>query len=62
MVQTVWYDALVFTAHTDCYLSAFAGYCILDQALLAKRAQEVGEDHYDYPFYSGKVAAARYYL
>lgn len=41
----------------------FAGYCILDQALLAaKRAQEVGEDHYDYPFYSGKVAAARYYL
>ena len=41
----------------------FAGYCILDQALLAaKKAQEVGEDHYDYPFYSGKVAAARYYL
>lgn len=41
----------------------FAGYCILDQALLAeKKAQEVGEDHYDYPFYSGKVAAARYYM
>lgn len=41
----------------------FAGYCILDQALLAeKKAQEVGADHYDYPFYTGKVAAARYYL
>jgi alkylation response protein AidB-like acyl-CoA dehydrogenase len=41
----------------------FAGCCILDQALLAdKKAKEVGEDHYDYPFYSGKVAAARYYL
>ncbi|MDI9479725.1 MAG: acyl-CoA dehydrogenase [Syntrophomonadaceae bacterium] len=41
----------------------FAGYCILDQALLAdKKAQEVGSDHYDYPFYTGKVAAARYYL
>lgn len=41
----------------------FAGRCVLDQALLAdKKAKEVGPDHYDYPFYTGKVAAARYYL
>ncbi|NLB52846.1 MAG: acyl-CoA dehydrogenase [Syntrophomonadaceae bacterium] len=41
----------------------FAGYCILDQAVLAaKKAEEVGPDHYDYNFYVGKVLAAKYYL
>jgi hypothetical protein len=41
----------------------FSGRCILDQALLAaQKARELGEEHYDYNFYIGKVAAARYYL
>lgn len=40
-----------------------AGWCILDQAILAlKKAREIGTDHYDYAFYTGKVSAARYYL
>lgn len=41
----------------------FGGYLILDQAVIAARkAKEVGADHFDYPFYSGKIEAARYYL
>ena len=41
----------------------YCGRLILDQALLAaKKAQEVGPDHFDYEFYTGKVLAARYYL
>jgi len=41
----------------------FCGRQILDQGLLAdKRAKEVGPEHYDYNFYSGKVATAKYYL
>lgn len=41
----------------------FCGRQILDQAVLAdKKAKKVGEGHYDYKFYTGKVAAARYYL
>ncbi len=41
----------------------FAGRCILDQALLAaKKAEELGPDHYDYNFYVGKVMSAKYYL
>ncbi|MCO1603716.1 acyl-CoA dehydrogenase [Desulfosporosinus nitroreducens] len=41
----------------------FCGRQILDQAVLAdKRAKEVGEGHFDYNFYIGKVAAAKYYL
>ncbi len=41
----------------------FCGRCILDQALLAdQKIRELGKDHYDYNFYAGKVAAARYYL
>ncbi|MEN6326593.1 MAG: acyl-CoA dehydrogenase [Syntrophomonas sp.] len=41
----------------------YCGRMILDQALLAdKKAKEVGADHYDYNFYIGKVASARYYL
>lgn len=41
----------------------FCGRQILDQALLAdKKAKEVGAEHFDYKFYTGKVAAAKYYL
>lgn len=38
-------------------------YYLLDQALLAEeKMKELGEEHYDYNFYSGKVASARYFL
>ncbi|MDR1617134.1 MAG: acyl-CoA dehydrogenase [Syntrophomonadaceae bacterium] len=41
----------------------YAGSLILEQALIAdKRAKELGPDHYDHDFYSGKVASAKYYL
>ena len=41
----------------------FCGRQILDQAVLAeKRAKEVGPDHFDYKFYMGKVATAKYYV
>lgn len=39
------------------------GKLILDQAVLAKQKMDaLGSDHYDYPFYSGKVASARFYV
>lgn len=41
----------------------YCGRLLLDQAILAnQKAAEVGPDHYDYNFYIGKVASARYYL
>ena len=41
----------------------YCGRLILDQALLAnRRANEVGPGHFDYNFYMGKVASARYYM
>ncbi|OLN33560.1 acyl-CoA dehydrogenase [Desulfosporosinus metallidurans] len=41
----------------------FCGRQILDQAILAdKKAKEVGPNHFDYKFYTGKVAAAKYYV
>ncbi|MHB8074152.1 acyl-CoA dehydrogenase [Desulfosporosinus fructosivorans] len=41
----------------------FCGRQILDQAVLAeKRAKEVGPNHFDYKFYTGKVATAKYYV
>ena len=41
----------------------FCGRQILDQAVLAdKKAKEVGQDHFDYKFYTGKVATAKYYV
>jgi alkylation response protein AidB-like acyl-CoA dehydrogenase len=53
------YSRRILTALSQLY----AGRLILDQALLAdKKAKELGPDHYDYNFYAGKVAAARYYL
>jgi len=39
------------------------GKLILDQALLAQsKMEELGTEHFDYPFYSGKVASARFYI
>ena len=41
----------------------FGAYLILDQAIIASaKAAELGAEHFDYPFYSGKVLAARYYI
>lgn len=53
------YSRRVLTATSILY----AGRQLLDQAVLAaRRAEELGPDHYDYNFYYGKVASARYYL
>jgi 3-(methylthio)propanoyl-CoA dehydrogenase len=53
------YSHRVLTATAQLY----CGRQILDQALLAdKKAKELGPDHFDYKFYSGKVATARYYV
>ncbi len=53
------YSRRILTATSQLY----AGRCILDQALVAaKKAKEVGEGHFDYEFYVGKVQAAKYYL
>ncbi len=39
------------------------GQVILEQALVAqKKIDELGSDHYDYPFYNGKVNAAKYFV
>ena len=39
------------------------GQLILEQALVArKKIDELGSDHYDYPFYNGKVNAAKYFV
>ncbi len=53
------YSRRILTATSQLY----CGRLILDQALLAdKKARELGADHFDYNFYVGKVAAARYYV
>lgn len=53
------YSHRILTALSQLY----AGRCILDQAVLAaQKAKELGPDHYDYNFYTGKVMSARYYL
>ena len=41
----------------------YCGCLIADQAMIAiKKLSELGEGHYDYPFYQGKVVSARYYI
>jgi alkylation response protein AidB-like acyl-CoA dehydrogenase len=41
----------------------YGGRLLLDQALLAeKKSRELGQDHYDFKFYRGKIMAARYFL
>ncbi|NLV21285.1 MAG: acyl-CoA dehydrogenase [Syntrophomonadaceae bacterium] len=39
------------------------GKLILDQAMLAqKKIDELGQEHFDYAFYAGKIASARFYI
>lgn len=53
------YARRILTATAQLY----CGYLLMDQAIIAKkRMVELGEDHYDYNFYLGKVFSARYYL
>jgi len=53
------YSRRVLTATSQ----LFCGRQILDQAILAdKKAKEVGPEHFDYKFYAGKVATAKYYV
>lgn len=41
----------------------YAGALILDQAVLAQsKLDELGESHYDAPFYQGKVGSAKFYI
>ncbi|SHF30731.1 Acyl-CoA dehydrogenase [Desulfofundulus australicus DSM 11792] len=41
----------------------WGGSLLMDQAAVAtKKMQELGENHYDYPFYQGKVQTARFYI
>jgi alkylation response protein AidB-like acyl-CoA dehydrogenase len=41
----------------------YCGRLILDQALLAEqKLEELGENHFDAPFYRGKIASARFYI
>ena len=53
------YSRRVLTATAQLY----GGYCLLDQALIAKRkVEELGKEHYEYNFYNGKLLSAHYYL
>jgi hypothetical protein len=53
------YSRRILTATAQLY----CGRLMLDQGLVAdKKAKEVGSEHYDYKFYTGKVATARYYV
>lgn len=41
----------------------YGAWCILEQGIIAKkRAEELGPDHFDYEFYTGKVYSAKYFL
>jgi len=52
------YSRRVLTASSQLH----AAHLLLDQALLAqKKAAELGADHFDYNFYIGKVASAKWY-
>jgi len=41
----------------------WGGSLLLEQAAIAvKKMEELGADHYDYPFYQGKVQTAKFYI
>ena len=53
------YGRRILTATAQLY----CGYLLMDQAVIAKkRMAELGEGHFDYNFYLGKVLSTRYYL
>ena len=53
------YSRRVLTATSELH----ASHLLLDQALVAlKKIKELGKDHHDYNFYTGKVMAARWFL
>ena len=53
------YSRRVLTATSELH----ASHLLLDQALVAlQKINELGKEHYDYNFYIGKVAAARWFL
>ncbi len=53
------YARRILTATAQLY----CGMLSLSQALIAQsKIDELGEEHFDYAFYAGKVAAAKYYL
>jgi alkylation response protein AidB-like acyl-CoA dehydrogenase len=54
---------LFATRVMHCTAKLYCGALITEQAVLAAaKAAEVGEGHFDYAFYKGKVEAARYYV
>jgi alkylation response protein AidB-like acyl-CoA dehydrogenase len=54
---------LYSTRVLHCTSMLYCGCLIADQALVAlKKIDELGKDHYDYPFYQGKVQSAKYYI
>lgn len=53
------YSRRILTATSELH----ASHLLLDQALLAmQKINELGKEHYDYNFYIGKIAAARWFL
>lgn len=55
--------ALYATRTLHATAKLLCGRLILDQAILAyNKMQDLSADHFDYPFYQGKVEAAKYYL
>ncbi|MEQ8201223.1 MAG: acyl-CoA dehydrogenase [Syntrophomonadaceae bacterium] len=53
------YARRILTATAQLY----CGYLLMDQARIAlQKINELGQDHFDYTFYLGKVLSARYYL
>jgi hypothetical protein len=41
----------------------YCGKVLLEMAMIAlKKIADLGIEHYDYPFYKGKVASARFFL
>lgn len=53
------YARRILTATSQLY----CGYLLMDQAVIAKRRMaELGEGHFEYNFYLGKVLSARYFL